>query len=500
MAGPGKNIGEEHRYDKIYHLDNLCVDPAYPHYAARKIDDMLSPEWQDLLKQFEEAYEKHPNECFWLRAVRGSQKLLTEDRPPPMTFLNDVNICSYVGFVEIVDHHFPRIPLVWSLMGDLPAQASESIRNLGPDLAEMEYDNLGLLMPEWHDTRRAFLALARIGGKLLSERHLEVMQVSGTHEPEALWAQFLWYRSSEGPSNLSSRHHKWMAESMDIRNPFFHSILAINSGQDTLKQTDADIQHGLVSEDYVEFNRYAWNPGGSGRGSSLVLWHEKYTQRNPATLSELRGLVEDRQDLLESIKKDGDDYPIEIASTFYSQACGFALHIYEAAPSLPAPPERVSDPDIGLDNLLRWCMVAIGSNSHANSVGMDKEERTGSGKGGSPTAGIPRNLAELQAKIAETEGDDRWNMICLVVETGREAAPDSSGVMRAYRPCCCAVCKITSKDLKNAENRLRRERSRRFTEQYTIFKTADVAMAVARIVKPELDERIASLHASKKKG
>ena len=126
-----------------------------------------------------------------------------------------------------------------------------------------------------------------------------------------------------------------------------------------------------------------------------------------------------------------------------------------------------------------------------------------SGKSDKPTVEIPQNLEELQAKIKIAKKyarDDYWNIICLVRETGYNAAPDHNRVMRAYRPCCCAVCGIAISELKNAESRLRPKRSKTFKKQYKVFKNKrdDVAVAIIRIVKPELDRRIALLHASKK--
>ena len=126
-----------------------------------------------------------------------------------------------------------------------------------------------------------------------------------------------------------------------------------------------------------------------------------------------------------------------------------------------------------------------------------------SGKSDKPTVEIPQNLEELQAKIKIAKKyarDDYWNIICLVRETGYNAAPDHNRVMRAYRPCCCAVCGIAISELKNAESRLRPKRSKTFKKQYEVFKSKrdDVAVAIVRIVKPELDRRIALLHASKK--
>jgi len=115
-----------------------------------------------------------------------------------------------------------------------------------------------------------------------------------------------------------------------------------------------------------------------------------------------------------------------------------------------------------------------------------------------PTVNIPTNIEELQAIIDKAEGNAYWNIICLVAQTGQDAAPDRFGVMRAYRPCCCTVCGITDTDLKNAENRLADGRSKKFKKQYGEFKQNDIAVAIVRVVKPELKRRIASLHASKK--
>ena len=106
-----------------------------------------------------------------------------------------------------------------------------------------------------------------------------------------------------------------------------------------------------------------------------------------------------------------------------------------------------------------------------------------------PNVGIPTTLAELQRKIKDATGDDRWNMICLVVEIGREL-----GVSK-FRPYCWTLCGIDEKEFGKAENRLAEGRQKKFKDQYEAFKKTPVAETIERIAKKELNRIISSLRA-----
>jgi len=183
----------------------------------------------------------------------------------------------------------------------------------------------------------------------------------------------------------------------------------------------------------------------------------------------------------------------DLAKKWYDEALEWAVAVSMANPSLQWPPrrEKEKDPRTHLRNLLRdlykWCLRC-----------MTEERQSESDKGDKHPVEIPMNIAELQTKIGQAKGDDRWNMICLVKETGYDAAPDQHEIMRTYRPCCWTVCGIDESELKNAEGRLAPDRHIAFQKQYEDFKGTDVAVAIRSIVKPELDQRIATLHASRK--
>ena len=112
-----------------------------------------------------------------------------------------------------------------------------------------------------------------------------------------------------------------------------------------------------------------------------------------------------------------------------------------------------------------------------------------------PSVGIPKNIAELGTKITQATGNDRWNIICLVAEIGKALAYDHE-ITQGYRPCCWTLCGIDKGEFKNAENRFPAEKYKAFNVQYRKFKDSDVAVAIKRIVKPELDRRITSLRDS----
>ncbi len=105
----------------------------------------------------------------------------------------------------------------------------------------------------------------------------------------------------------------------------------------------------------------------------------------------------------------------------------------------------------------------------------------------SPTIGIPTNLDKLQEKIKAAKkrtGYDYWNMICLVIETGRRLD------VPKFRRHCWSMCKIDKNELGKAENRFIEGKYRGFNEQYPEFKNTDVAKAIESIAQEELKLRL----------
>ena len=166
---------------------------------------MLSPEWQDLLRRFQEGYASYDQRCLALTMVRwdASKQTSVKLGSPP-----EMDLPVAVGGAEVVEPSGQKVWVLFQACGytHRPLCTVTTSDGHGGKLTcvtEEEADPTG----PCYDSEQAIAAfrlLARAGGALFSPQRVDTMGVVGQHDPEALWGLFLFSRLQDAPSGFTS--------------------------------------------------------------------------------------------------------------------------------------------------------------------------------------------------------------------------------------------------------------------------------------------------------
>ena len=191
---------------------------------------MLDPRWQDLLRQFKEGYASYDPLCFFLVMIRFVPGEDGRRQFPPDL---GMELLAPAGCVTVIEPPDQRVFLAFEIIGRAGRLKSlvlsgdgcggihEKSVELDPDPTQ-PCDN-----PQ--EAASVFLRLARTGGAMLSDQQLASMGVIGQHQPEALWALFLFQGLQETPGEFIFEHGEGQSHVTVLRSPFAASSRALEA-------------------------------------------------------------------------------------------------------------------------------------------------------------------------------------------------------------------------------------------------------------------------------